>query len=246
MAPKLWEKMWMIMDMMNDIVISDTANSFAVKLSPQLQQRPLALWKIPWWLNSLVVLWGTGCCVLIQTRYGSLRAWDPSFVPSSAVPSKIVAWVHFPELPVQYYNPTILHAIGAKLGRVITVDEYTFMEHYGKFARVAIELDIAKPLYAFYTVEGVIVRIEYENLPEGGARLEPQSDKLGPWIHAQTKKPHAPRNKNPQSKNGHKQILTFKGSGSRFGILTDLEEDNSNVGAPKADKGKDKEQRELP
>ncbi|KAF2283693.1 hypothetical protein GH714_014038 [Hevea brasiliensis] len=64
-------------------------------------------------------------------------------------------WKPQGRLPIQYYNPTILRAIGAKLGRVIKVDKCTLMVNCGKYAHVAIELDIAKLLYAFYTIEGV-------------------------------------------------------------------------------------------
>ncbi|KAF2293199.1 hypothetical protein GH714_039170 [Hevea brasiliensis] len=109
---------------------------------------------------------GRGCSYpwVVLGHYLMVRAWNPSFVPKNCFPAKIVAWVQLPGLLVHYYSTTIVHAIGSKLGKVIKVDECTLLANRGKFARIAVELDILKPLYAYYTSEGETLCIKYQNL----------------------------------------------------------------------------------
>ena len=45
-------------------------------------------------------------------HYLSIRKWEPNFKPSIASVSLIVVWVQFPKLPIEYYEPLVLHDLG--------------------------------------------------------------------------------------------------------------------------------------
>ncbi|CAI0401224.1 unnamed protein product [Linum tenue] len=57
-----------------------------------------------------------------------------------------MAWVQLPELPVQFYHREVLFALGNLIGRTIRLDYHTEQLERGKFARLAVELDLSKSL----------------------------------------------------------------------------------------------------
>ncbi|KAL0378545.1 UNVERIFIED_CONTAM: hypothetical protein Sradi_3160000 [Sesamum radiatum] len=52
----------------------------------------------------------------------------------------------FPNLPIEYYDKDPLFQMGQKLGRPIKIDEHTYKQSKGRFARLCIEVDTANPL----------------------------------------------------------------------------------------------------
>ena len=52
------------------------------------------------------------------------------------------------------------------VGKTVKVDLNTQLAARGKFARVAVEIDLNKPLVSRFTLDGEIQRIEYEGLPQ--------------------------------------------------------------------------------
>lgn len=51
-----------------------------------------------------------------------LNRWKPNFRPTEDRFDKLAAWVHFPELPVEYYDKDALYSIASKVGKAIRVD----------------------------------------------------------------------------------------------------------------------------
>ncbi|CAN0915080.1 hypothetical protein LINGRAHAP2_LOCUS28924, partial [Linum grandiflorum] len=76
-----------------------------------------------------------------------------------------VVWIRFPRLPYQYYHRDVLDGLGNLIGRIVRPDLRTQNSVPGKFARIAVEVDLLKPLPKGVFVDGVWQVVEYENLP---------------------------------------------------------------------------------
>ncbi|GLT99956.1 hypothetical protein SLE2022_173590 [Rubroshorea leprosula] len=79
-------------------------------------------------------------------HYLAVQLWQPNFRPSHAKAPKTTIWVHFPELPTEYYQEPILRLLGNKVGRTIFVDETTLLATRGQYAKVCVEVNLAEPL----------------------------------------------------------------------------------------------------
>ncbi|CAL1406861.1 unnamed protein product [Linum trigynum] len=77
----------------------------------------------------------------------------------------MVVWIQLPAFPVHFYHKEILFMIGNMIGRSIKLDFHTQHQQRAKFARMAVELDLSKPLVTRVRLDGKWQYIEYENLP---------------------------------------------------------------------------------
>ncbi|CAI0430812.1 unnamed protein product [Linum tenue] len=77
----------------------------------------------------------------------------------------MVVWIQFPAFPVHFYHKEILFTLGNMVGRAIKLDFHTQHQQRAKFARMAVELDLSKPLVTRIRLDGKWQYIEYENLP---------------------------------------------------------------------------------
>ncbi|CAL1355902.1 unnamed protein product [Linum trigynum] len=102
---------------------------------------------------------------VILDHYLLVHPWSPDFRVSDKPHRSVVAWVQFPELPVHFYHREVLFAIGNLIGRTIKLDYHTENLQRGKFARMAIDLDMTKPLPTRIHLDGKWQGITYENLP---------------------------------------------------------------------------------
>ncbi|CAL1393438.1 unnamed protein product [Linum trigynum] len=78
----------------------------------------------------------------------------------------MVAWVQLPAFPVHFYHQEILFSLENMIGRAIKLDFHTQHQKHVKFARMAVELDLSKPLISRIRLDGKWQYIEYENLPK--------------------------------------------------------------------------------
>lgn len=76
----------------------------------------------------------------------------------------MVAWTRLPGLLRHMYNRKILKEIGELIERVAKLDFNTHNGVRGKFARMAVFVDLRKPLISQIFVNGNLQRIEHENL----------------------------------------------------------------------------------
>lgn len=67
-------------------------------------------------------------------------------------------------LPIKYYDTRVLTFIGNRVGRVIKVDKNTMQHERGKYARICVQVNLSKPLLAFFSIKDRKYRIEYEGL----------------------------------------------------------------------------------
>ncbi|KAI9125529.1 hypothetical protein K1719_002947 [Acacia pycnantha] len=96
--------------------------------------------------------------------YGHYRTVQP-FKPQEDVINQVICWLRLPRLPALYYHKSIILSIGSVFGEVIQEDYYTDSGDRGKFARIAILVDLTKPLTSTIMVDGELIYIEYEGLP---------------------------------------------------------------------------------
>ncbi|KAK8572182.1 hypothetical protein V6N12_028243 [Hibiscus sabdariffa] len=76
-----------------------------------------------------------------------------------------MVWIRLPGLPVPLYKKSLIEEIGESIGHVIKLDSQTEWGRRGRFARLAILVDLSKPLVSKIMVNGKIQLIEYESLP---------------------------------------------------------------------------------
>ncbi|KAI9115998.1 hypothetical protein K1719_012928 [Acacia pycnantha] len=108
----------------------------------------------------------TGGPWMLFGAYLVVQPWTLNFDPSLSVMSKVVVWVRIPGLSFRYYHKTALKAIGTLLGEVIRVDPMTENRGRGRYARIAVLMDLLKPLVPWIKVDGKLHGIEYEGLPQ--------------------------------------------------------------------------------
>ncbi|KAK8497449.1 hypothetical protein V6N12_016973 [Hibiscus sabdariffa] len=61
-------------------------------------------------------------------------------------------------------EPCLIEAIGAWIGKVVKIDYQTDFEGRGRFARMAVKINLKKPLVSKITINGEIQFVEYESL----------------------------------------------------------------------------------
>ena len=84
-------------------------------------------------------------------HYLSVQKWTPKFDVVNNTIDRIVAWIHLSEMNIHFYYKNII--------------PNTVVAQRGKFAHLAVELDLQKPLVSQFNLEGRIQKVEYENLP---------------------------------------------------------------------------------
>lgn len=94
----------------------------------------------------------------------AVKDWEPDFDPMKDTTQKLLVWVRFPCLPIEYYDYDFLMRVGKEIGEPKKVDQATSLASRGLFARVCVEVDITKPLLAKFKLRNRIRTIEYEGL----------------------------------------------------------------------------------
>lgn len=101
---------------------------------------------------------------MILEHYLTVQDWRPNFDPHTDKTERVLVWVHFPDLPVEYFDYNFLMRIGELIGEPKNIDEATSLVSRGRFARMCIEVDITKPLLSKYKLRRRVRRIEYEGI----------------------------------------------------------------------------------
>ncbi|KAL4368746.1 hypothetical protein GQ457_05G015960 [Hibiscus cannabinus] len=108
--------------------------------------------------------------VLMQgpwTIYGSyltVQPWSHSFTKPEKHPMQVIVWVRLPGLTYRYYSKALFCHIATLIGRVIKIDYNTKVGGRGKFACLAILVDLNKPLLSCIRIDGSLQKLEYEGL----------------------------------------------------------------------------------
>ncbi|XP_019172110.1 PREDICTED: uncharacterized protein LOC109167542 [Ipomoea nil] len=100
----------------------------------------------------------------VLDHYVVVQEWVPNFCPKKNKTKKLLAWVRFPTLPVEYFDEQFLMKIAKRVGRPIKIDTTTSLISKCSFAWVCVEIDISKPLLSKFTLEEEVWPVEYEGL----------------------------------------------------------------------------------
>ena len=82
----------------------------------------------------------------IGEHYLTIRAWEPYFKPNAIACSKVAMWARLPRLPIEFYDMGVLKEIGNAIGPVLRIDATTASGTRGRYARICVQVDLAKPL----------------------------------------------------------------------------------------------------
>ncbi|KAG8500476.1 hypothetical protein CXB51_002741 [Gossypium anomalum] len=97
-------------------------------------------------------------------QYLTVQPWTLAFDPTQAYPSVVIAWIRFPALPNYLYNRKIITEIGELVGKVVNLDMNTNSRARGRFARMAVYVNLEKPLVSQILINGRSQKAEYEYL----------------------------------------------------------------------------------
>lgn len=100
----------------------------------------------------------------VLDHYLIVQDWRPNFDHKSDKTERVLVWVRFPNLPIEYYDYEFLMKIGKKIGEPKYIDQATNIVSRGRFARMCVEVDITKPLLSKFKLRRRIRRIEYEGI----------------------------------------------------------------------------------
>ncbi|XP_039009957.1 uncharacterized protein LOC120138570 [Hibiscus syriacus] len=98
-------------------------------------------------------------------HYLTVEPWSPDFTSSQLFPSRIVAWIRLPGLSATLYKRSLITNIGECIGKVVKIDYKTETDRRGRFARMAVSVDLKKPLTSKLLINGRVQIVEYESLP---------------------------------------------------------------------------------
>ncbi|KAL4323225.1 hypothetical protein GQ457_11G016430 [Hibiscus cannabinus] len=102
---------------------------------------------------------------MIFGSYLTVQPWSRYFNSAEDHPSHIMVWARLPKLPYRYYTKSLFKYIAATIGKVVKVDYNTTEGQRGRFARLALIVDLSKPLVSGIIIDGRRQDIEYEGLP---------------------------------------------------------------------------------
>ncbi|XP_057811482.1 uncharacterized protein LOC131025708 [Salvia miltiorrhiza] len=98
-----------------------------------------------------------------------LREWTKNFDPFKEHSSLANVWVRIHYLPIEYWNVEILAGIGRFVGHPLKIDGASVRRDFGQYARLYIEIDLAKslPTTLLIDVNDISFHVEfsYEYIP---------------------------------------------------------------------------------
>lgn len=102
---------------------------------------------------------------MILDYYFILKECTLDFDLSTYTKEKILVWIRFPCLPVEYYREEFHMKVGEKVDRLVQVDLTTNMVSRVKFSRMCIEIDITKPFLRKFKIKKCTRKNKYEGIP---------------------------------------------------------------------------------
>lgn len=76
-----------------------------------------------------------------------------------------VVLIRLLSLPMYLYNKKIPNRVGNSVGKLMKIDENTQVTSQGKYTRMAVLINLNKPLISKVDIQGRVQLIEYENSP---------------------------------------------------------------------------------
>lgn len=101
------------------------------------------------------------CGDRVADHYILVQRWRPGFLQNADFECHVAVWIRIPpDLPIKLFYEKFLSRVGEKLGGMLKIDKVTSLESRGQFARICVELDLAKPLLPKIIARGVLLNLE--------------------------------------------------------------------------------------
>ncbi|KAL4303310.1 hypothetical protein GQ457_10G004120 [Hibiscus cannabinus] len=192
---------------------------------------------------------------LIYGNYLTVQPWSRSFSTDEDHPDKIVVWDRLLGPPFRYYTKSMFCCIVGAIGKIIKIDYNTSEGKRGRFARLAVVVELSKPLIPSVLIDGVSQKIEYEGLPiicyscgcyghtaevcKLQGEKEPErpcvddespGGKFGPWMQAPTRKLRRVTGARNFSNSNFRSRHQLEGMSGKFDILNTIDAEDEDTG----------------
>ncbi|KAG2307473.1 hypothetical protein Bca52824_027221 [Brassica carinata] len=98
--------------------------------------------------------------------YLMVRAWSPKFDPLRDNIVTTPVWIRLTNIPMNFYHRSFLMGIAKGMGKPIRVDQTTLKFERTRYARICVEVNLAKPLKGTVLINGERYFVAYEGLSE--------------------------------------------------------------------------------
>lgn len=95
----------------------------------------------------------------------TVQPWSLYFDPSQSFPGIVMSWIRLPGLPCFFYRKKVLKKIGSLVGKVAKLDLNTDNRVKRTLCRMAVYINLNKPLVSQVIINRRNQRIEYDFLP---------------------------------------------------------------------------------
>ncbi|KAE8725664.1 hypothetical protein F3Y22_tig00008262pilonHSYRG00025 [Hibiscus syriacus] len=102
---------------------------------------------------------------VIYESYPTVQHWSRDFSTALDHHSRIMIWVRLPGLPYRYYTGSLLCLIAGTIGEVVRIDYNTPDGKRGRFTRLAVVINLDKPLVYGILIDDHRQTVEYEGMP---------------------------------------------------------------------------------
>ncbi|KAH9722960.1 DUF4283 domain-containing protein [Citrus sinensis] len=172
-------------------------------------------------------------------HYLVVQRWSPSFDCTKEEIDSAIVWIRLPGMALHYYHKRVLRILGQLIRTVVRIDYNTKSATRGKFARIAVEVALNKPLLSQFFLDGKIQKrslddnsqgVEAATVTDANSKgdvadgIESTSGinpKFGPWMVVTRKgKNRGVKESANLRDNGQGNWSSF-GKESRYGILAE-------------------------
>ncbi|KAK5836186.1 hypothetical protein PVK06_011943 [Gossypium arboreum] len=101
----------------------------------------------------------------VFVQYLMVQPWTLAFTTDQSLPNNLMVWIHLPGLPEEMYSKSLLKFIRNAIRPMAKIDHNTDVKSIGWFARLAVFVDLGKPLFSKVKIDERIQLVEYESLP---------------------------------------------------------------------------------
>ena len=84
---------------------------------------------------------------MVNDYYVAVKKWTPTFNPIDQCFGQTMVWIRFPCLNLMYYDEEIIKKVAFGVGKPVKVDMTRQQVEGGKYARVCVEINLAKPMH---------------------------------------------------------------------------------------------------
>ncbi|XP_030941664.1 uncharacterized protein LOC115966600 [Quercus lobata] len=99
----------------------------------------------------------------VGQQFLAIRQWEPEFKASKVLCSSVAIWLRS-DLPIEFYEPTILKKIGSTIGPMLRIDSHTINGERGSFAKICIQINVEKPLIKTMKIGKMAQVVLYEGI----------------------------------------------------------------------------------